>query len=318
MELINTIDNKPIQELMEDTLTESECNDLFSAIYTSLNLHPDGIISFKESEYCDCSGNALNEGFMTNVIKKMTEGLLRLSRNKYRLTVTKIYAMSKELNDIYTKVSDLLDNDVLARNAHKNDAVGAVIKTMVMVDRKTKKLYKVPLNGLIYDIESLYSLMAGTLEDIKEACDKKAGKEIRNVADSIADNVTTQFREKCWYVLDCDPIMRVQTYNRMQLESVLTYYKDMISYIYSAIYAYNYYVTKQVDGIAMIDKLYKKYVAMYKNDPDSKYYTDKIFETCLQNMTKCADFNSKAMVILEEQIRHYSEALAKIYNIIKS
>ena len=318
MQLINTKDNILNEELMENSLSMEECEKLFYEIYESLNINEKGIKSFIESEYYSNNRGSLNEGFMSDIISKMTEGLLRLSKNKYRLTAVKMFGMSKELNDIYTKASDLLNNDVIARNKHKNDAVTATLKNIVLLDKKTNKKYYLVVNEYFYSINSIYKMINETITNIKSSLPgKEGGKKLRDIADAQTAYLDQRLYEVCPY-LSLDPNMQVTTYNRIQLESALMYYKDSISGIYNTIKYYNDLVSYQVYVIVNIDKLYKLMDSRYGKDPDAKYFIDKVSECCLKNMTKCMEFNSKSMVIFEEMIRHYSKALDSIYNIIKS
>ncbi len=249
------------------------------------------------------------------IIKKIIDWV----KNKYSLTVKKLLNHTKELNDIYTKVNDLLANDKMARFKHRNDRYNAEVHSAVMVDKKDpSKVYKLYIDNLAYNPEYFIK----QLNDIMRYADAQSKKDRANTITTMVDGLIAQvnkgFMENRGYVITCTPFMKVAKYNNQKLESVIMAYKEWIEYIYQALAIYNNNTSWQLQYLQLLEQAYKKMLNDYGKDKDSKEAVDKLFKALIKNVTASMDFNAKSMVIFNDMIRYYSDELHKIYDIIRS
>lgn len=317
----------PDKSLMEDTLTEAAANELFKKLKT--------ITEADESEWAKLAKeNFPNE--YNQVLREMDEDaasmiavgafavlviigkLISWIKNKYRLTIQKLYGNSKELNDIYTKVSDMLANDKMARFKHRNDLMDGDIQYIIMQDKKdSSKKYQLIIDNLAYNSEFFIKQINDIMAYVDSQSKKDKEANIKKMTDDLMNQIQQGFMNNHGFVLTCDPMMKSESYNKIKLEKYLTRCKDWVSAIYRILYIYNQNVSGQLQYLQLLQQAYGKMIKDYGKDKDAKNMIDTIFKQLIKNVTASMDFNSKSMVILNEMIKFYSDMLTKIYEHIK-
>jgi len=325
MELIKI--ESPKTDLMSGTLNEQECDDLFNRLCNVLEAKQEDMPKLLKENFKEEYEQALMEEdspaaamiavgglFVAILIKKLVDFI----RNKYRLTVKRIYSQSKELNDIYTKVEDMLKNDKMARFKHRNDRVDYELEKLVMKDKATSKIYYIKLDDLAYNsdffIKQINDLMAYVASMNKK--DKTA--TITSKTDDIMKMIQESFMGNHGFVVTCEPLLRIEKIKNAKLEEAVMEYKDWVSLIYETIYYYNENIAAQLSYLQVLEQAYHKLLTTYGKDKEAKASIDKIFTQLIKNMTLSMDFNTKVMTILEEMIKFYAEELRKVYEIIRS
>lgn len=242
-------------------------------------------------------------------------------KKKYSIKARKILDQSKELNDIYTKVEDLLKNNKIARFKHRNDRITANVRTVILQNSVDGKYYNVAIDQLIYDPDWFNNTVKAMMEymDSHPATNDAAEKEaLDRWADSVIESVSKGFKERHWYTETCTPIIKNEVYNGMKLESAIKLYKDVFSNLYQCIYAINTFVSNQMTCLQFFEKSYKSCMTAYGTTKARKEAIDKVFKYALNNSTTSINFNTKCMDMYTEEIRYYVEELEKIYDMLRA
>lgn len=310
MELIK-IDH-PINEYMDNSISEQNLNEYFVKIKESIHSeNPKQVVPIDEGiGELAIAGTAS----ITLIILAITKWL----KNKYSITIKKIIDQSKELNDIYTKVDDILKNDKLARFKHRNDSVDITIKYIVLHDtRDPRKYYSLTLDMLAYDPEYFINEIDSIMKYANEQSKDKEN-DIGKMRDGVIKMIDESFEKNHWYVRDLAPMMKIENYRGQKLEKMVMMIKDQIGVIYNNIYTTNKTVSYQLKYMQVLQQAYNRCISMYGTDKSSKDMVDSIFKKLLDNMTISMEFNSKIMNLMTEEIKHYVNELEKIYNAIRS
>lgn len=306
--------NHPLNEMMDDSLTEKQCDDIMNMMRYCLENND--FEMFKNSEYYTesymCEG-VIGDFFIKQLIKLMEV----FCKNKYKLSVSKYYAASKEINDIYTKVSYLLQHDKVARFKHRNDLVNITTKSTVMVDKTDGTIYNIQEAELFYSTIGIKDMVDAAMNSIKDECTKEQGEALRKNADAIVYNTNLSFAQKYGYVDSCTVEADGTTYNNVKLEDCIMYFKDAVARYYNNIAVINYDISDQMRYIKFLENMYNTYTRNYGNNADCKYYIDEVFKCVIDNMTKSMEFNNSIVETQIECIKYSSDQLHKIYNTLK-
>lgn len=307
--------NHPINEMMLDTLTENECDDLISMMRYCLE-HND-FEYFKNSEYYTES-YYVNEGVVGDFFIKQLIKLMEIfCKNKYRLQVQKFYSMSKELNDIYTKVAYLLNNDKVARFKHRNDLIDVTTKSVIMRDKVDGTAYNIMLAELYYSLDSINGIIKNAMANVETGCTKEQSALLRARADSIVNSTNESFRQKYGYVDSCTVDFTTNKYPNCKFEDGILYFKSMVEMYYNNIKYINDGVSDQLVIIKYLDGMYNRFINRYGKNEDCKYFIDTVFKCVIDNMNKAIDFNAAITDASIVSIKYASDELHKIYDILK-
>ena len=300
-------------------LTEEQCDHLFEALTTTYSSDREAISAISEASLFEMDSETANLVITGGALVLLTiHAIVTWIKNKYRLTAKKLLDQTKEVNDIYTKVNDLLKNDKMARFKHRNDKVDTYFKYCVMRYKKDpRKLYKPMIDFIGYDpqyfIDEINSIMNYVNNQSK---DKKT--DLANMKQNIMDKIDKGFEQYHGFVDECEPIMKIETVRGIRLEDAIKRFKDLISNIYNTLYVFNQYISGELQYMQVLEKAYKKMLADWGKDKDGKSLVDDIFKKLLSNTSKSLDFNSSMMVIFNEEIKFYAEEMKRFYDIIKS
>ena len=322
-ELIKIVN--PDKSLMVDTtnLNESEVNNLFDKIKI-ITEAKDWKTAYKEnfSDYNEYLNEAdvIAMGIVAGIaIIALINKLISWVKNKYSLTVKKLLNQTKELNDIYTKVNDLLANDKIARFKHRNDRYNTEIHSIVMIDKKDpSKVYDLRIDDLSYNSDYFINQLNDIMRYANSQSKKDRTSSITTMVDSLIMDVNRGFMERHGYVITCTPFMKIAKYPNQRLEDTLMSYKKWIERIYHVLVYYNDLTSYQLAYLQLLQTAYKKMLNDYSKDKEGKEAVDKLFKVLIKNVTASMDFNAKSMVIFNDMIKYYSEELHKIYDIIRS
>lgn len=310
MELIKI--DQAINEYMDDSISDENINEYFSKIKESIYAKNSKEIVSVNEDMSELIGAGI--GAVAVIIIAITKWL----KNKYRITIKKLVDQSKELNDIYTKVEDMLKHDKMARFKHRNDSVDVVIKYIVLHDtRDPRKYYNLTLDMLAYDPEYFINEIDSIMKYVNEQSKDKENDLVK-MRDSVLSMIDESFEKNHWFVRDLAPMMKIENYRGLKLEKILVKIKDQIGIIYNNIYTTNKTVSYQLKYMQIMQQAYNRCISMYGKDKASKEMVDSIFKKLLDNMTTSMEFNSKIMALMTEEIKHYVEELEKIYTIIRS
>lgn len=316
--------SRPNKSIMESTLTEQECDELINKI--KIVMEAEDFKSAMKENFPEAYNEALKED--TDFASMLTVGviyigviiafLIKWIKNKYRLTVNKLMDQSKELNDIYTKIEDILAHDKMARFKHRNDMVSADIEDIVMKDKNTGKIYKLTIDNIAYDPDYFINQIKNILQYTQGMSNKEKSENIVKMVENLRSEVRQSFMNEHGFVLSCEPIVKITHYNKIKLEKVILIDKDWIESIYNILYICNQNASGQLTYLQLLQQAYNKLSVEYKNDKEAKKAVDDIFKDLLKNITISMEFNSKSMKVLDEMIHHYAEDLEKIYETLKS
>ena len=247
--------------------------------------------------------------------------LISWLKGKYNESVKKLLAQSKELNDIYTKVNDLLSNNRKVAFKHRNDIIDAEIHSAVMIDKKdSSKVYKLYLDQLVFNSDSFIKYLTEIINysSSKSSNDKERVEMLNRKVDSMIADIDEYVMNNNGYIYTCEPSIKITKYKNKRLKEVVYAYKQWVDEVYKIIDIYNQNISAQLQYLQVLETAYKKMSFDYSKDKDAKAAVDKLFKHLLKTATASMDFNSKALIIFNEMIKYYSDALHKIYDDIRS
>lgn len=298
--------------LMESTLTEEECDKLLQEITDIVNA-PEGTTV----------NQSLREASPDLIIAGVTGGLMLIAmirkyiKNKYSLTAKKILDQSKELNDLYTKIEDLLKHDKMARFKHRNDKISTTLKYIVLQDRTNGKMYNIVIDYLVFNADAIINSLNQMMDYLNQAKPQDEDALIANWADSLVKDIDELFTRDHWYIERCVPLLKSEVYNSVPLEKALMSFKATFGNIYNWIYAINKTTAEQMTYLQFVEKAYKSAMATHGNTKARKEAIDRVFKHTLEKATQSITFNTGVMDVLTEEIKYYAEELNRIYQMIK-
>lgn len=298
--------------LMESTLTEEECDKLLQEITDIVNA-PEGTTV----------NQSLREASPDLIIAGVTGGLMLIAmirkyiKNKYSLAAKKILDQSKELNDLYTKIEDLLKHDKMARFKHRNDKISTTLKYIVLQDRTNGKMYNIVIDYLVFNADAIINSLNQMMDYLNQAKPQDEDELIANWADSLVKDIDELFTRDHWYIERCVPLLKSEVYNSVPLEKALMSFKATFGNIYNWIYAINKTTAEQMTYLQFVEKAYKSAMATHGNTKARKEAIDRVFKHTLEKATQSITFNTGVMDVLTEEIKYYAEELNRIYQMIK-
>ena len=298
--------------LMESTLTEEECDKLLQEITDIVNA-PEGTTV----------NQSLREASPDLIIAGVTGGLMLIAmirkyiKNKYSLTAKKILDQSKELNDLYTKIEDLLKHDKMARFKHRNDKISTTLKYIVLQDRTNGKMYNIVIDYLVFNADAIINSLNQMMDYLNQAKPQDEDELIANWADSLVKDIDDLFTRDHWYIERCVPLLKSEVYNSVPIEKALMSFKATFGNIYNWIYAINKTTAQQMTYLQFVEKAYKSAMATHGNTKARKEAIDRVFKHTLEKATQSITFNTGVMDVLTEEIKYYAEELNRIYQMIK-
>lgn len=298
--------------LMESTLTEEECDKLLQEITDIMNA-PEGTTV----------NQSLREASPDLIIAGMTGGLMLIAmirkyiKNKYSMSAKKILDQSKELNDLYTKIDDLLKHDKMARFKHRNDKISTTLKYIVLQDRTNGKMYNIVIDYLVFNADAIINSLNQMMDYLNQAKPQDEDVLIANWADSLVKDIDELFTRDHWYIERCVPLLKSEVYNNIPLEKALMSFKATFGNIYNWIYAINKTTAEQMTYLQFVEKAYKSAMAAHGNTKARKEAIDRVFKHTLEKATQSITFNTGVMDVLTEEIKYYAEELNRIYQMIK-
>ena len=298
--------------LMESTLTEEECDKLLQEITDIVNA-PEGTTM----------NQSLREASPDLIVAGVTGGLMLIAmirkyiKNKYSLTAKKILDQSKELNDLYTKIEDLLKHDKMARFKHRNDKISTTLKYIVLQDRTNGKMYNIVIDYLVFNADAIINSLNQMMDYLNQAKPQDEDALIANWADSLVKDIDELFTRDHWYIERCVPLLKSEVYNSIPLEKALMSFKATFGNIYNWIYAINKTTSQQMTYLQFVEKAYKSAMATHGNTKARKEAIDRVFKHTLEKATQSITFNTGVMDVLTEEIKYYAEELNRIYQMIK-
>lgn len=315
MEIIKTI--APLTECMDDSLTNEQLKSLNEMINKAIDdPSKNNVRAIKEAINPD---EAFLLGYAGVTVAVLLAGLVAQIKNKYRLTVKKLYVQSKELNDVYTKITDLLKHDKMARFKHRNDLIDAKFEVPVMRDKKDpRKEYDISYDLTAYNPEYFIKEINSIINFASKEAPDKRDEQIKSMVESLLKEIDDSHVQNHWYVENCEPLLKVKDYRNLRLENVIMTYKDNISTLYNIIYIVNRLVNEELNSVNILQLSYNKCINSFHGDKVAQAEIDKVFKKLIEYTKMSMDFNGKTIVLMEEIMRFYVDELTKIYDILRS
>ena len=309
MEAIKII--TPNKEIMDNSLTESKQDELISSIKEALekdNIRTSVMLEDKEL-------TKLGDNTVPNIIK----GLTNYIRNSYTTLVKKVYDQAKDINDLYTKIEAIINNDKMARFKHRNDIIEkADLKSVYMVEKNnSSKMYYLKADFLAYDPDFFINQINDAMAYV-DSQSKDKSKDLEKIKNDLNDKINKGFMINHGFVVTCNPILKTNTYKNQKLYKVFKAYENSFGNFYQTIYVFDKYVQNELQYMQYLQQAYNKMLYQYGKDKVGKKFVDDIFKNLLKNITASIDFNQKVMKLCTEVFKYYAEELQKIYNIYKS
>lgn len=317
MSVINI--DQPNYANIDNSLNEQQCDELINGItsiiesksMTSALLELD----LKNSVFAG-AGSSIASGAAPTMVT--LEYMKKYIKNKYGLCVKRIIAQSKDLNDLYTKVNDILTHDKWARFKHRNDIIDADQKFVRLQDSKNpRQIYQITYDMMAYNIDYLIN----EINDIMNYANHNSvdrDTDLKNMKDSLIETIDKDFEQNHWFIERLVPVIKTESYHSVKLGKVLKVYRDVFSGLYNNIYFFNKIVDNELKYVQLTEQAYNRMMNVWGKDKDGKIIVEEVFKKILKNMAMSMEFNSKLMELSEEVIKFYAEEIEKVYNIIRS
>ena len=303
--------DEPIKEyIVDQPLTEAQCDHL-------LQIAMEAAKSDDPKKYIQEAGEALMLGGMAVTV--IIAWLMKFLKNKYTININKLSSQSKELNDIYTKVNDLLKHDKMARFKHRNDKVNATMKIILLRDKNNPNTYyKLTVDELIWNSEYVVNFIDNTIATVINTNDEKTRQNIFDSAyTDIISQIDSTFTKNHGYITYTEPFIQNTDYKNQRLEDVLMIYKDNIGVVYYNIAYMNKTVSSQMKYLQFAQQAYNRMIGKYGKDKLGKKMVEDVFKKILTYAGMSIDFNDAITDSMLEVIRYYTNALNELYNFIK-
>lgn len=303
--------DEPIKEyIVDQPLTEAQCDHL-------LQIAIEAAKSDDPKKYIQEAGEALMLGGMAVTV--IIAWLMKFLKNKYTININKLSSQSKELNDIYTKVNDLLKHDKMARFKHRNDKVNATMKIILLRDKNNPNTYyKLTVDELIWNSEYVVNFIDNTMATVINTNDEKTRQNIFDSAyTDIISQIDSTFTKNHGYITYTEPFIQNTDYKNQRLEDVLMIYKDNIGVVYHNIAYMNETVSSQMKYLQFAQQAYNRMIGKYGKDKLGKKMVEDVFKKILTYAGMSIDFNDAITDSMLEVIRYYTNALNELYNFIK-
>ena len=309
MELIKLM--TPNKAYMDNSLNEQEQDKLLDSIKENLennNIRSSVILNEEDLE-------TLENSSIPSIIK----GLTKYIKNNYSSLVKKIYDQAKDINDLYTKIEAIINNDKMARFKHRNDIIEkADLKSVYMVEKNnSSKMYYLKADFLAYDPDFFINQINDAMAYV-DSQSKDKSKDLEKIKNDLNDKINKGFMINHGFVVTCNPILKTNTYKNQKLDKVFKAYENSFGNFYQTIYVFDKYVQNELQYMQYLQQAYNKMLYQYGKDKVGKKFVDDIFKNLLKNITASIDFNQKVMKLCIEVFKYYAEELQKIYNIYKS
>lgn len=302
--------DEPIKEyIVDQPLTEAQCDHL-------LQIAMEAAKSDDPKKYIQEAGEALMLGGMAVTV--IIAWLMKFLKNKYTININKLSSQSKELNDIYTKVNDLLKHDKMARFKHRNDKVNATMKIILLRDKNNPNTYyKLTVDELIWNSEYVVNFIDNTMATVINTNDEKTRQNIFDSAyTDIISQIDSTFTKNHGYITYTEPFIQNTDYKNQRLEDVLMIYKDNIGVVYYNIAYMNKTVSSQMKYLQFAQQAYNRMIGKYGKDKLGKKMVEDVFKKILTYAGMSIDFNDAITDSMLEVIRYYTNALNELYNFI--
>lgn len=303
--------DEPIKEyIVDQPLTEAQCDHL-------LQIAMEAAKSDDPKKYIQEAGEALMLGGMAVTV--IIAWLMKFLKNKYTININKLSSQSKELNDIYIKVNDLLKHDKMARFKHRNDKVNATMKIILLRDKNNPNTYyKLTVDELIWNSEYVVNFIDNTMATVINTNDEKTRQNIFDSAyTDIISQIDSTFTKNHGYITYTEPFIQNTYYKNQRLEDVLMIYKDNIGVVYYNIAYMNKTVSSQMKYLQFAQQAYNRMIGKYGKDKLGKKMVEDVFKKILTYAGMSIDFNDAITDSMLEVIRYYTNALNELYNFIK-
>ena len=311
MEIIK-IEN-PIEDMMESSIPEKDLDNYFKNIQEAVEGKNSNAL--QELDEANILGIIGATGAAIGII---ILAIRKYLKNKYSLTIKKILTHSKEINDMYTKVEDLLKHDRMVRFKYRNTPVDVSIYDVVLHDTQDpRKYYDLAVDYLVYNYEYFVNEIHSIMKYIQEkSVDKDA--DLDKMINSLLELIDKGFQERHWFVERLEPEVRTQDFKGVKMESAIMRTKEAIGPYYNNIYVINKYVANELQYLQIIQQSYNTTSAIYANDKHGKKLVDAVFKKLLDNMTKSIDFNNKVIDSLTIVFNNYYDQIVRLYDILKN
>lgn len=304
--------DEPIKEyIVDQPLTEAQCDHL-------LQIAMEAAKSNDPKKYIQEAGEFLMIGGGM-AVTAIIAWLMKFLKNKYTININKLSSQSKELNDIYTKVNDLLNHDKMARFKHRNYKVNATMKIILLRDKNNPNTYyKLTVDELIWNSEYVVNFIDNTMATVINTNDEKTRQNIFDSAyTDIISQIDSIFTKNHGYITYTEPFIQNTDYKNQRLEDVLMIYKDNIGVVYYNIAYMNKTVSSQMKYLQFAQQAYNRMIGKYGKDKLGKKMVEDIFKKILTYAGMSIDFNDAITDSMLEVIRYYTNALNELYNFIK-
>lgn len=299
----------PIREYMQESaFTNAQCEALYQMAKeacTAANLK-------------NCNEDAeLISMFSKMSVNDINKSLMAFVKNRYGLNARKLADQTKELNDLYTKIDDMLKHDKMARFKHRNDRINVTTKDVYLIDVQdtSKQLYRLTYDFMAFNSEYFIEKIDKAVDYIHQNGDKK--EDAQKMRDDIMTDIEAVYA-KHKFISHFKPTIICKDYRNQKLEDCLNYYKDSFSNYYYGTAQINAAVQGEMQYLQLCQQAYNKMSARYGRDKNGKYIVDEVFKKLLYYATMSIDYNNSIIDTLTEAIRYYVTELEKIYDIIRS
>lgn len=252
------------------------------------------------------------------IIGWLIEKLIKFINEHKKKDIPEIEMSLKKLDDKFVKVNQFLGFGGNKYKVDKNARVNAEIRSIVLRDKDNpSKMYKLVYSGLIYNPEPIAAYIEQNLRYCATLDGEAKTTQLKAFTQGAVTSLSEDFMKNYGYILFTEPYCKVSMYNNIKLGEVLKAYDEWIKFIHGAVDAYNKNLEIQLQYFQLCNQSYNNLTSKYGKDKECKDAIDQIYKVILTNSQNSLEFNNKALIILNEMIKFYTEELDKFVEMYK-
>lgn len=297
-------------------LNVDNSNSIQSIIESTLELPLNEAIPYMNMKLKDTERADLPKEFNLekNPIKKIISLIGSWADARYKNKYNTYRVVSDEVNAIYKKIDNIIQNDIAKRNAAANKRVIGDVYSLRIKNNKIKnKYYDFTIASVFIPVDQVMDLIKQTMRRVsymrkKEEIDKEF-EQTKKAIDGFLEN-------NYWYVLDTEVISGQRSVSA-PLEAHIQNTKNGIDYRYAVLVNETNYMSSTTTYLLMIQKAYDECYRLYDKVEYAMPHIDEIFKECLKYTQKSMEFNFNGSNIAFTQFKAYAEQMEKFYEIVR-
>lgn len=252
----------------------------------------------------------IDKSFIERIMDKTVN---KVNGSAYKTRYSKIRTLSDDVNNTYTALQQILNNDRDLVERNKNMIFEGIYGHVSISDKKKKDTY--------YKFQ--YAVPRIPLDDIMNMCiragelayglEKNKYDAFQNTEKQVNDFIHHYY----WWFVDTEPVIIRQKAKR-QLEESIGLTKQYADFYFAMLYNETTANNGRIYDTSVIQKAQDEIAKRFDNDAESVKYITRIFESLQTCEKQAIDFNQKSFDYFESLLKESVDQMRNIYTKVKS